>query len=53
MRIVNTPKRNIGEKRMRFLKEYAAANGCLLYDALVKSIDEPIFANTRQGALSS
>lgn len=47
MRIVNTPKRNIGEKRMRFLKEYAAANGCLLYDALVKSIDEPIFANTQ------
>ena len=47
MRIVNTPKRNIGEKRMRFLKEYAAANGCLLYDALVKSIDEPMFANTQ------
>lgn len=47
MRIVNTPKRNIGEKRMRFLKEYAAANGCLLYDALVNSIDEPIFANTQ------
>ena len=46
-RIVNTPKRNIGEKRMRFLKEYAAANGCLLYDALVKSIDEPMFANTQ------
>ena len=47
MRIVNTPKRNIGEKRMRFLKEYAAANGCLLYDALVKSIDEPMFVNTQ------
>ena len=47
MRIVNTPKRNIGEKRMRFLKEYAAANGSLLYDALVKSIDEPMFANTQ------
>lgn len=47
MRIVNTAKRNIGEKRMRFLKEYAAANGCLLYDALVKSIDEPMFANTQ------
>ena len=47
MRIVNTPKRNIGEKRMRFLKEYAAANGCLLYDALVNSIDEPMFANTQ------
>ena len=47
MRIGNTPKRNIGEKRMRFLKEYAAANGCLLYDALVKSIDEPMFANTQ------
>ena len=47
MRIVNTPKRNIGEKRMRFLKECAAANGCLLYDALVKSIDEPMFANTQ------
>ena len=47
MRIVNTPKRNIGEKRMRFLKEYAAANGYLLYDALVKSIDEPMFANTQ------
>lgn len=47
MRIVNTPKRNIGQKRMRFLKEYAENNACSLYSALCANVDEPLFANTQ------
>jgi DNA helicase-2/ATP-dependent DNA helicase PcrA len=28
LRIANVPKRNLGERRMKFLREYAAQNGC-------------------------
>ncbi|MGI6720977.1 MAG: ATP-dependent helicase [Anaerovoracaceae bacterium] len=46
-RIVNYPKRNIGEKRMHFLRQYAEGHGCSLYDALKKNLDEDIFRGTR------
>lgn len=46
-RIVNVPKRNIGEKRMRVLKEYAEQNNCTLYQALHELLDEPLFAGTK------
>lgn len=46
-RIANVPKRNIGERRMRFLKEYAEQNNCLLYDALRRTIEDEIFKNTK------
>lgn len=46
-RIVNVPKRNIGEKRMRALKDYAEQNNCTLYQALQELLDEPLFASTK------
>ena len=33
-RIVNTPKRNIGRRRMAFLEQYAAEHGITLYNSL-------------------
>ena len=45
-RIVNSPKRNIGERRMKFLREYAGENGCTLYDALRANLGEEILKGT-------
>ena len=45
-RIVNVPKRNIGQRRMRFLEEYAAQNDCSLYSALCRTLDHEIFKGT-------
>ncbi|MBR0352364.1 MAG: UvrD-helicase domain-containing protein [Oscillospiraceae bacterium] len=45
-RICNTPKRNLGERRMQVLREYADGNGCSLYQALRASLDEPLFKGT-------
>ncbi len=47
MRIANKPKRNLGERRMKFLKEYAEKNGCSLYDALKHNMDTDIIKGTR------
>ena len=47
LRVANVPKRNIGERRMRFLQEYAEANGCTLYAALTQNLDHELFKNTR------
>lgn len=47
LRVVNEPKRNVGEKRIAFLKEYAEKNGCSLYEALKKSADDELFTNTK------
>ena len=46
-RIVNTPKRNMGERRMRFLEDYAANQHCTLYEALCRTLDDDIFKGTR------
>lgn len=47
-RIVNVPKRNIGSRRMEYLKTYAEAHGVSLYKALQDACDagEPLFAGT-------
>ena len=47
MRIANVPKRNIGQRRMRFIQEYAAQNNCNLYDALCRNLDQDIFKGTK------
>ena len=47
LRICNLPKRNLGERRIAFLKEYAQANSCLLYDALKASLEHEIMKGTR------
>ncbi|MBR2576571.1 MAG: UvrD-helicase domain-containing protein [Firmicutes bacterium] len=46
-RIVNVPKRNIGERRMRFLQDYAERNRCSLYTALQRSLEEDLFRGTK------
>lgn len=47
VRIVNTPKRNIGERRMKFLQEKSTADGIPLYETLKKYRDDDIFKRTR------
>ncbi len=46
-RTVNNPKRNIGEKRMDFLKKAAEKDGISLYDALKRNLDDEIFKGTQ------
>lgn len=46
LRIVNVPKRNIGQKRMAFLQEYVENHQCSYYDALKETVDLPIFKGT-------
>ena len=48
-RVANVPKRNLGERRMKFLEEYAAAHACSLYDALRATAEEELFKGTRAG----
>ena len=47
LRVVNQPKRNLGQKRIRFLQDYAAQNGCSLYTALRRTLDDEIFKGTK------
>lgn len=47
LRIANAPKRNMGQRRIKFLQEYAQANDCLLYDALKVNLDNDIFKGTK------
>ncbi len=47
VRIVNQPKRNMGDRRMQFLQEYATENNCSLYEALLKNLDNEIFKGTK------
>ncbi|MFR1722501.1 ATP-dependent helicase [Emergencia timonensis] len=47
LRIANVPKRNIGQRRLAFLQEYAAEKNCTLYDALIKNIENDIFKGTK------
>jgi DNA helicase II / ATP-dependent DNA helicase PcrA len=46
-RIVNLPKRNIGEKRMKLLKEYADNHQCSLYEALKENLDHELLVKTQ------
>ena len=46
-RIANVPKRNLGQRRMQFLRETAEASGCTLYEALVNHLDNEIFKGTK------
>ena len=47
LRVVNTPKRNVGERRIKFLQEFVAANGGTLYQALRLNVNEELFAGTK------
>ena len=46
-RIVNTPKRNMGRRRMSFLEETSSKLQCSLYDALLRTLDHEIFKGTK------
>lgn len=46
-RVVNEPRRNIGKKRMAFLKDYAQQMGCSLYDALKANMENPLITSTK------
>ncbi len=46
-RIVNQPKRNMGQRRMKFLEQTAAEQGCSLYEALVRTLEDDIFKGTK------
>ena len=46
LRTINQPKRNVGERRIKALKEFVEANGGSLYDALKLMVNDPLFANT-------
>lgn len=46
LRIANVPKRNIGQRRMKFLQEFADRNQCTLYQALCQNMEHDIFKGT-------
>jgi len=46
-RIANVPKRNLGERRMKFLEEFAAEHNCSLYEALRFTAEDDIFKRTK------
>ena len=46
-RVVNMPKRNIGERRMRFIRDYAERENVTLYEALRRNVDDEIMKNTK------
>lgn len=46
MRIANVPKRNIGQRRMKFLQEYSEEQQCSLYQALKETVEDEIFKGT-------
>ncbi|MBO4880357.1 MAG: UvrD-helicase domain-containing protein [Firmicutes bacterium] len=46
-RIANVPKRNLGLRRMQFLEETAEKEGCSLYQALQRHLDDEIFKGTK------
>lgn len=47
LRIANRPKRNLGQRRMKFLKDYSRREECTLYEALVRSVEDEVFKGTQ------
>ena len=45
-RIANVPRRNLGERRMAFLRDYSAQHDCTLYTALTRNLDHELFKGT-------
>ena len=46
-RVANVPKRNLGQRRMKFLEETAERERCSLYTALQNHLDDEIFKGTK------
>ena len=49
-RVINTPKRNMGERRIKFLEEVSENEHITLFSALKENIDNPIFKGTKAHA---
>ena len=47
LRVVNVPKRNLGERRIKFLQEYAVKHQCSLYISLETNLDNEVFKGTK------
>lgn len=47
MRVANVPKRNLGQRRMAFLKDYAEGHACSFFQALEQTIEDEIFKRTK------
>lgn len=45
-RVINEPKRNIGKKRVAFLKEYAELHNTSMYNALKDNLEHKLFVST-------
>ena len=52
-RVANTPKRNLGRRRMEFLTQYAAEHDCTLYSALQRTLSDELFKGTKAAAFVS
>lgn len=46
-RVANKPRRNLGERRMAFLRQMADANKTTLFEAMVRYLDNDIFKGTK------
>ena len=46
-RVINTPKRNMGERRIKFLEEASENGYTTLFNALKANIDNPVFKGTK------
>ena len=49
-RIANVPRRNLGQRRMKFLRTYAESNGVSLFQALCDNLDNAIMKGTQARA---
>lgn len=47
LRIVNVPARNIGKKRIEFIRKFSEDNFCSFYQALKNNLNEPLFKSTK------
>ena len=46
-RVVNTPRRNVGRRRMEYLEAVSQKTGISLYEALRQNLDDEIFRGTK------
>ncbi|OUN07597.1 DNA helicase UvrD [Flavonifractor sp. An92] len=53
LRVANVPRRNLGERRMGFLKEQAAARGISLYQTMLEELDGEVLRGSRAADLAA
>ena len=46
LRVINTPKRNIGKQRVKFIQSYAKEHNCSLYEALKSNLNLDLIVKT-------